>query len=76
MMDVRFTFLEESALLDWKGHSADSTYSYLWRRLKDIIYQTRPITRENMIDRTQIAVNMISRAEIEILVSSTNKGLF
>lgn len=65
-------WIGRGSLFPWPPRSPDLTVLdfYLWGRLKDIVYQTRPTTRENMIERIQSAITTISPAEIETAVSS------
>lgn len=46
---------------------------YFWGRVKDIVYVTRPTTRENMIQRIRNAIHNIPVAEIETAVLSTRE---
>uniref|UniRef100_A0A1B6HAJ0 Tc1-like transposase DDE domain-containing protein n=1 Tax=Homalodisca liturata TaxID=320908 RepID=A0A1B6HAJ0_9HEMI len=43
---------------------------YLWGRLKDLVYKSRPTTREDMMQRIREAINTISREEIIRAVDS------
>ena len=60
-------------LFPWPARSPDLTCLdfYLWGRLKNLFFQEKPTTRENMMDRIQIAIRSLSRAEIEAAVYST-----
>lgn len=59
----------------WPPRSPDLTVLdfYLWGRVKETVYTTRPTTREDMILRIQNAIQSISVAEIETAVSSTRR---
>jgi hypothetical protein len=59
----------------WPPRSPDLTCMdfYLWGRIKNIVYQTRPTTRDDMIERIRHAINNIPMAEIEAAVASTTK---
>lgn len=50
----------------WPARSPDLTVMdyYLWARIKDIVYQTAPTTRDNMKERIRSACEQISREEI------------
>ena len=74
-LNVRYPnrWIGRGSLFPWPPRSPDLTVLdfYLWGRIKDIVYQTRPTTRENMIQRIENAINLISRAEIETAISSS-----
>lgn len=78
-LDEQFAnrWIGRGSLFPWPPRSPDLTCLdfYLWGRLKDLVFQTRPTTRENMIDRIQNAINSISIAEIETAVFSTYRRL-
>ena len=64
-------------IIVWPPRSPDLTVLdfYLWGRVKEIVFQTRPTTPENMMQRIQIAIANISRAEIEVAVLSTQRRI-
>lgn len=70
-------WIERGSLFPWPPRSPDLTVLdfYLWGRLKDIVYQTRPTTREDMIHRIRNAIASISVAEIETSVGATRRRL-
>lgn len=70
-------WIGRGSLFAWPPRSPDLTVLdfYLWGRIKDIVYKTRPTTRDNMIERIENALNSISRAEIETAVSSSRKRI-
>lgn len=70
-------WIGRGSLFPWPARSPDLTCLdfYLWGRIKDLVFQTRPTTRENMIARIQEAINSIDFAEIEAAVSSTRQRL-
>ena len=70
-------WIGRGSLFFWPPRSPDLTCLdfYLWGRIKDLVYKTRPTTREDMIVRIQNAINIIPRAEIEAAVNSTQKRL-
>ena len=61
------------SLFPWPARSPDLTCLdfYLWGRLKDMVFQEKPTTRENMMERIRNAIRSLSRAEIEAAVFST-----
>lgn len=71
--NYRNRWIGRGSLFPWPPRSPDLTVLdfYLWGRLKDIVYKTRPTTRDDMKVRIVNAVNSISRAEIETAISST-----
>lgn len=66
-------WIGRGSLFPWPARSPDLTILdfYLWGRIKGIVYQTRPTTPENMIDRIRDAVTNISRAEISTALLNT-----
>lgn len=70
-------WIGRGSLFPWPPRSPDLTVLdfYLWGRIKDIVYKTRPTTREDMIDRIEIAINSIPQAEIETAVSSSRRRI-
>lgn len=48
---------------------------YLWGRLKDLVYENRLTTADDMKDRIREAIRNISAAEIEVSVLSTTERL-
>lgn len=68
-------WIGRGSLFPWPARSPDLTILdfYLWGRIKDIVYETRPTTPENMMDRIRNAVASITRAEIETAVLSTRR---
>jgi hypothetical protein len=63
------------SLFPWPARSPDLTCLdfYLWGRLKDLVFQEKPTTRENMKERIRNAIRSLSRAEIEAAVFSTTR---
>lgn len=57
------------------GHHLTCLDFYLCGRLKDLVYKTRPTTREDMIFRIQNALNSFSSAEMEAVIFSTNRRM-
>lgn len=57
----------------WPARSPDLTCLdfHLWGRVKDLVFATRPTTRENMIQRIRDCMGTISVAELEAAVLST-----
>lgn len=78
-LNVRYPnrWIGRGSLFPWPPRSPDLTVLdfYLWGKIKDIVYETRPTTREDMIHRIEIAINSIPRAEIETAVSSTRRRI-
>lgn len=76
-LDIRFAnrWIGRGSLFPWPPRSPDLTVLdfYLWGRLKELVFATRPTTPEDMVVRIQNAANSISRAEIEAAVSSTRR---
>lgn len=70
-------WIGRGSLFPWPARSPDLTVLdfYLWGRLKDIVFKTRPTTPEDMLGRLQNAISNISRAEIESAVLSTNRRI-
>lgn len=70
-------WIGRGSLFPWPARSPDLTVLdfYLWGRLKDIVFQTRPTTPENMVERIQNAIASIPRVEIEAAVLSTRRRL-
>lgn len=70
-------WIGRGSLFPWPARSPDLTCLdfYLWGRLKDLVYQTRPITREDMRNRIQNAVHHLSTAEVETAAFSTRRRL-
>lgn len=66
-------WIGRGSLFPWPARSPDLTCLdfYLWGRLKDIVFQTRPTTREDMRNRIQNAVRRLPTAEVEAAVFST-----
>lgn len=66
-------WIGRGSLFFWPARSPDLTVLdfYLWGRIKNLVFATRPTTRDNMIMRIRNAVQSISRAEIEAAVQST-----
>lgn len=71
------SWIGRGSLFGWPARSPDLTSLdfYLWGRIKDLVYITRPTTREDMIARIRNAINNISQAEIETAVLSTRNRL-
>lgn len=78
-LNVRYPnrWIGRGSLFPWPPRSPDLTVLdfYLWGRIKNIVYETRPTTREDMINRIEIAINSIPRAEIETAVSSSRRRI-
>lgn len=74
-MIFRDRWIGRGSLFPWPPRSPDLTCLdfYLWGRLKDIVYQTRPTTREDMIARIRNAIRSISIAEVEAAVHVTEQ---
>lgn len=74
-LNVRYLnrWIGRGSLFPWPPRSPDLTVLdfYLWGRIKDIVYKTRPTTPDNMIERIVNATNSISRAEIQTAISSS-----
>lgn len=70
-------WIGRGSLFPWPPRSPDLTCLdfYLWGRLKDIVYQIPPTTRDDMKIRIQEAILSLSRAEIEAAVMSTRERL-
>lgn len=70
-------WIGRGSLFPWPARSPDLTVLdfYLWGRIKDLVFKTRPTTPENMVERIQGAIQNISRAEIETSVFSTRRRL-
>ena len=70
-------WIGRGSLFLWPPRSPDLTVLdfYLWGRLKDIVYKTRPTTREDMILRIRNGIASISVAEIETAVNGTRRRL-
>lgn len=66
-------WIGRGSLFFWPARSPDLTVLdfYLWGRIKELVFATRPTTRDNMVDRIRNAIQSISRAEIETAVQST-----
>lgn len=56
-------------------HWMRETDFYLWGRIKEIVYQVKPTTPENMVERIRNAVDTISPAEIEAAIASTRRRI-
>lgn len=70
-------WIGRGSVFPWPPRSPDLTCLdfYLWGRLKDLVFQTRPTTREDMVNRIRNAIDSISMAEIEATVFSTRQRL-
>ena len=70
-------WIGRGSLFPWPARSPDLTCLdfYLWGRLKDIVFQTEPTSRENMQERIHNAINSLPRIEIEAAVLSTQQRL-
>lgn len=70
-------WIGRGSIFPWPARSPDLTVLdfYLWGRIKDLVFKTRPTTPEDMKDRIRQAVQSISVAEIESSVSSTIERL-
>ena len=70
-------WIGRGSLFPWPPRSPDLTCLdfYLWGRLKDIVFQTQPTTREDLKNRIRTAIRTIRTAEIETAVFSTHERL-
>lgn len=70
-------WIGRGSLFPWPPRSPDLTCMdfYLWGRLKNIVYQSRPTTRENMVERIRNAIRTLSLAEVETAVCATVRKL-
>lgn len=66
-------WIGRGSLFFWPARSPDLTVLdfYFWGRIKDLVFQTRPTTRENLIFRIQNAIHGLPIAEIETAIYST-----
>lgn len=73
----RNRWIGRGSLFPWPARSPDLTCLdfYLWGRLKDLVFQTRPTSREDMKNRIRNAIRSLPRAEVEAAVLSTRKRL-
>ncbi|XP_050296652.1 uncharacterized protein LOC126736370 [Anthonomus grandis grandis] len=62
----------------WPARSPDLTCLdfYLWGRVKEIVFATRPTTRQNMIGRIRDCMQTLSFAEVETAALSTEQKMF
>lgn len=78
-LETRFPhrWIGRGSLFPWPPRSPDLTVMdfYLWGRLKDIVYQTRPTTPEDMVERIETGIASLPRAEIASAVLSTRRRL-
>lgn len=78
-LNVRFPdrWIGRGSLVPWPPRSPDLTCLdfYLWGRVKNLVFNNRPTTAEDMKERIRIAVRSISSAEIELAVESTRERL-
>lgn len=70
-------WIGRGSLFPWPARSPDLTCLdfYLWGKIKDLVFKTRPTTPEDMKERIRVAVRNISTAEIETVVQSTSERL-
>lgn len=70
-------WIGRGSLFPWPPRSPDLTCLdfYLWGRLKDIVFQTQPTTRQDMEHRIRNAIRNLPRAEIEAAINSTQERL-
>lgn len=70
-------WIGRGSIFPWPARSPDLTCLdfYLWGRIKDLVFQTRPTTRADMINRITVAIRSISTAEVEAAVLSTRQRL-
>lgn len=70
-------WIGRGSIFPWPARSPDLTVLdfYLWGRIKDLVFKTRPITRDDIKERIREAVRSISVAEIETSVNSTTERL-
>lgn len=78
-LNIRFPnrWIGRGSIFPWPPRSPDLTVLdfYLWGKLKDMVFATRPTTRDDMIERIREAVQSIPVAEIETAVLSTRQRL-
>lgn len=78
-LDFRYPgkWIGRGSMFGWPARSPDLTCLdfYLWGRLKDMVFQIRPTTRDDMINRIRTAVESIPMAEVEAAVLSTRRRL-
>lgn len=72
-----YRWIGRGSLFPWPARSPDLTPPdfYLWGRIKEIVYQVKPTTPENMVERIRNAVDTISPAEIEAAIASTRRRI-
>lgn len=70
-------WIGRGSLFHWPARSPDLTCPdfYLWGRIKDLVFATRPTTRDDMIERIRNAIQSISMAEVESSVQSTRQRM-
>lgn len=70
-------WIGRGSIFPWPARSPDLTCLdfYLWGRVKDIVFATRPTTRDNMIARIRDCLQHISVAEVETAVGSTQERM-
>ena len=70
-------WIGRGSIFPWPARSPDLTVLdfYLWGRIKDLVFKTRPTTSDDMKERIRGAVRSISTAEIEASVNDTVKRL-
>ena len=70
-------WIGRGSLFPWPPRSPDLSCLdfYYWARIKDLVYITRPTTREDMIQRITDAARSLSVAEIETSVLATGQRI-
>lgn len=70
-----YRWIGRGSLFPWPARSPDLTCVdfYLWGRIKDLVFQTRPTTKEDMRNRIKNAIRGISKAEVETAILSTQE---
>jgi hypothetical protein len=68
-------WIGRESLCPWPARSADLTFLdfYLWGTVKDLVFQTRPTTREDIILRMINAIRSISMEEVKRVVLRTRE---
>ncbi|XP_066253581.1 uncharacterized protein [Euwallacea similis] len=78
-LDVTFPgkWIGRGSSFPWPARSPDLTCLdfYLWGRLKDLVFQRRPTTKEDMRNRIRNAVTSITLGEIQTAIFSTKERL-
>lgn len=66
-------WIGRGSIFPWPPRSPDLTCLdfYLWGRVKDMVFATKPTTRDNMMERIRTCMQTISVSELETAVWST-----